>query len=388
MHGHVGAGKTMLMDLLYESTRRRPRRRLHFHALMVEVHTKLHEAHAALPRRIVLTEQGLPIYKFGDESPDATHISPLASAVAALVEPHSLLCLDEMQVTDVADAMLLRQTFEQIFARGVRVVFTSNTPPELLYARGLNRKYFEPFVELIRTQCLTLDVGMLADGSNEDGGSSGRRVDYRALPPLASPATPLPAHCAQFEPRRPGGYYAGDTAASHLWDAWKARDLGMLTPLTLPVAFRRSLNIAGGADGAAWLDFAGVCGKMPGEAALGAADYLALASGVRNVFLANVPVLSAARRDEARRLVLLIDALYDARIGLFVGASVPLDLLFAPLLAATQAAADDTPDTSTDGTFNLQLAADGELVTRLSPREEAFMLDRTISRLRQLTRDS
>ena len=185
--GEVGSGKSMVMDLMYESSSLEPRARHHFHEFMLQVHARLHAVQEARPRTIVLTESGLPVYKFGaapepasaasmpaDESPGSPGPSlageevqeagpqqvpppppdPLGMVLDELTRGGQLrlLCLDELQVTDVVDAVLLRRLFEGLFARGVRVAFTSNREPERLYERGLNRAYFLPFVVLLREQ--------------------------------------------------------------------------------------------------------------------------------------------------------------------------------------------------------------------------------------------
>ena len=251
--GSVGSGKSMLMDLLVGACAEHGQQvqRVHFHELMVDVHTQLHELHQSRPKTVVLTKQGLPMYKYGDLTPprgnraaadglqEGLAIVPASStaggsaggasgadtaghppesrqqAVEETSEPLSLvcatiasrgrlLCLDEMQVTDVADAMLLRQLFEGLFARGVRVVFTSNRPPEELYERGLNRKYFLPFVALLRSSADVVRVGEAGDDA----------IDYRALPPTSSredgsmpvaDVAPLPAASERALAHRPRG---------------------------------------------------------------------------------------------------------------------------------------------------------------------------------------
>ena len=170
LFGSVGSGKTMLMDLFVGACGSSAQR-LHFHELMLEVHSELHRLHVSRPRTVVQSKFGLPMFKYGDMSeerpvPDAPcdetlssssssssssngagdgeppptppppPPTPLERVIERVASRGPVLCLDEMQVTDVADAMLLRQLFEGLFARGVRVVFTSNRPPEELYERG------------------------------------------------------------------------------------------------------------------------------------------------------------------------------------------------------------------------------------------------------------
>ena len=208
--GSVGSGKTLLMDLFVGSCDNHPAAavsRWHFHELMLDIHGRLHAMQAARPRKIVRTKLGLPVYKYLDEeepksaidsderaedaaasdgeataeaaaeetAPPSKASVPLERVIAQLASQSRILCLDEFQVTDVADAMLLRQLFEGLFDAGVKVIFTSNRPPEDLYERGLNRAYFIPFVALLRERCAVVRVG----GSN--GGDDA--IDYRSLPP-------------------------------------------------------------------------------------------------------------------------------------------------------------------------------------------------------------
>ena len=169
--GEVGSGKSMVMDLMYESSSLEPRERHHFHEFMLQVHARLHAVQEARPRTVVLTESGLPVYKFGAAPEPASAAStceneplvppgpslagkevqeagpqqvppppppdPLSTVLDELSRGGELrlLCLDELQVTDVVDAVLLRRLFEGLFARGVRVAFTSNREPERLYER-------------------------------------------------------------------------------------------------------------------------------------------------------------------------------------------------------------------------------------------------------------
>ena len=192
--GSVGSGKTLLMDLFVGSCDNHPAAavsRWHFHELMLDIHGRLHAMQAARPRKIVRTKLGLPVYKYLDEeepksaiksderaedaaasdgeataeaaaeetAPPSKASVPLERVIAQLASQSRILCLDEFQVTDVADAMLLRQLFEGLFDAGVKVIFTSNRPPEDLYERGLNRAYFIPFVELLRERCAVVRVG-------------------------------------------------------------------------------------------------------------------------------------------------------------------------------------------------------------------------------------
>lgn len=389
IHGPVGGGKSMLMDLFHEtSSDARPKHRMHFHELMVDVHQRLHAVHTSRPRSVVLTEQGLPIFRFGEAPvPSATEPrgaganseapqrapaaaaapvaedngapappadvppppppppEPLEIVASQIVPAGSLLCLDEMQVTDVADAMMLRRLFELLIDRHrVELVFTSNRTPEQLYERGLNRKYFLPFVALVRDRLRVIQVG----GS----------LDYRSLPPPAQQPA-VGGGLRALAARTPGTFHHGPGAERVLLAEWIARggtgpgnadssgggsrpaSAGEIGPAAspstreLPVGFGRTLPVHIHTGDAAWFSFGELCAPSPGGRPLGASDYHAVAAEFRHVYVSGVPVLSKKQRNEARRLVLLIDSLYEARCAVHLAATAPLDALLSPLLAAS-----------------------------------------------------
>ncbi|KAL1515981.1 hypothetical protein AB1Y20_002594 [Prymnesium parvum] len=412
LHGAVGSGKSMLMDLLCASAAREARR-FHFHELMAAVHAGLHAAHAARPRRLALTKSGRPIWKFGDAAEEeggrgggerrgeAAEKHPVEAVADRLVPPQALLCLDEMQVTDVADAMLLSQLFNRFFARGVRVVFTSNRPPDKLYERGLNRKYFEPFVQLLYSRCHVVAVG--------EGG-----VDYRQLAPLPDLPAAASLRAAASVARRPrGAYFFGEGAAQALERAWRERVEGERARGgklsgeeggeeegegggVVEVAFGRRLCVPRWSRRAAWFDFDGLCGQP-----LGGPDFLALASRYDSVWLAGVPTFTVRQRNEARRMVVLLDTLYEARVQLFISAEAAPSDVFEALLCAS--AGEESlsgaeievgtrgvePTERVEPTFEEapvggRFRVDGELAPFFTAKDEGFMLRRTMSRLAEM----
>ena len=416
--GSVGSGKSMLMDLFAGSCAV-PTTRLHFHELMLDVHQQLHAMHSARPRRVVFTKQGLPVYKYDDVEPaedsraapsgtDGTSstgadaedsdaevasrpktFGPLEHVISTLAARGPVLCLDEMQVTDVADAMVLRQLFEGLFARGVRVVFTSNRPPDELYERGLNRKYFIPAVELLLERCAVLRVG--------DSGADA--LDYRTLPPshIGDDVTALHGSPAALAPRPRGAFLYGVDAGTQLMERWAGAAPAPVAA-TISVAFGRQLAVRARAGDECLFTFAELCGRTAGGPALGVADYLALASSVSSVYLSHVPVLSRTQRNEARRFVMLIDALYEARVRLIISAEAPLDALVAPLLDDSSGGGGDgiaegaEVDVSRESAPSFAEApvggrfrVDGELATFFTAKDESFMLKRTLSRLTEMT---
>jgi cell division protein ZapE len=270
--GDVGRGKSMLMDLFFQHADVVRKRRIHFHAFMQEVHKRIHAWKAANP---------------GGTDP----IPPLADAIAGEA---ALLCFDEFQVNDVADAMILGRLFGTLFARGVVVVATSNTLPDNLFRGRPGRDAFLPFIALLKQR---LDVLVL------DGARDYRRARLACLPIWHVPqgARAEQALNVAFE-QMSGGTPAG------------AR--------TLMVMGRR-FEVPLAAGPVARFDFAALCGQP-----LGAGDYLALATHFEALVLDGVPLLSPDNFDEARRFITLIDALYEHRVKLVASADAAPDALY------------------------------------------------------------
>jgi cell division protein ZapE len=277
--GPVGRGKTMLMDLFFETAPESGKRRVHFAAFMQEVHSRLH----------VLRKAG-----HGDA------VDILAGEIARDVR---LLCFDEFQITDIADAMVLGRLFSGLFAGGVIVVATSNTPPDRLYEHGLQRALFLPFIATLKARVDIVEVA----GPNDHrmGKLHGRRIyltpaDEAAEAELGRIFTDLAAG-----------------AAPH--------------PASIPVDGGRHLDIPRAGPGVAWFDAAQLIGE-----ALSAADYLALAGHYDTLILSRIPRLAPDQRNEARRLITLVDILYDAHIRLVASAECAPDLIYAEGLHAVE----------------------------------------------------
>jgi len=275
LYGDVGRGKSMLMDLFFDTAPVALKRRVHFHAFMQEVHATLHAWRQMSPD--ARAAAGID----GDDP-----IPPLAKRIAGQA---TVLCFDEFQVGDVADAMILGRLFEALFAAGVVIVATSNIAPDHLYEDGLNRGLFLPFIDLIKVR---LDLLHLAGP-----------VDYRMgqLRGLAVYHTPLGA---QAEARL-------DQAFARLTNGQTG------APETLGVQ-GRTLTIPCAAGDVARAGFADLC-----EAALGPADYLALAARFTTLILSGIPRLAPEQRNEARRFATLIDVLYESRVRLICSAAAP-----------------------------------------------------------------
>jgi len=260
--GGVGRGKSMLMDLFHDACAIEQKRRVHFHAFMQEVHRGLHEAR-----------------KRGVE--DA-----LAPVAEALVRDIQLLAFDEMQITDITDAMLVGRLFEKLFAAGVVVVATSNRPPEALYKDGLNRVLFLPFIALLEERMEVLELES--------------PTDYRQHR--------LAGAQVYFHPAR-----TATTAIAAIWTDLTGGAPGR--PLTLSVN-GRTVDLPRFANGIGRASFWDLCSRP-----LGPADFLAIAKAVRVLILEDIPQLSAENYNEAKRFVILIDALYEARVRLIASAA-------------------------------------------------------------------
>jgi cell division protein ZapE len=263
IYGGVGRGKSMLMDLFHDAAPVERKRRVHFHAFMQEVHAGIKKARDR-----------------GETDP----IQPVADAVA---RDATLLCFDEMQISDIADAMIVGRLFQALFDRGVVVVATSNRHPDDLYKDGLNRQLFVPFIDLIKEK---LDLHHL------EGASDHRRDRARGDPRYL---TPLDA--------------GTEAEMDRIWEDLK--DGAAERALTTEVSGRRE-TWPRHARGAVRAGFETLCARP-----LGAADYLALAEAVHSLMIENVPRLSRARNNEAKRFVTLIDALYEARVRVFISAA-------------------------------------------------------------------
>jgi cell division protein ZapE len=282
--GDVGRGKSMLMDMFFDGAPVAPKKRVHFNAFMVATHARIHEwrnldARARSRRPEYVREAG--------DDP----IPPVARAIASEA---SLLCFDEFQVSDVADALILGRLFEQLFARGVVIVATSNTAPRRLYEGGLNRQLFLPFIALIEQR---LDVVEL--NGPQDYRLSRMAGLNRYITPLGPQA---------------------DAAMDAAWRALTDRDRG--APLTLHV-LGRDVVVPQAAAGVARFSFDDLC-----LAPLAAADYLAMARSFRTFLIDRIPVLGPDMRDAGRRFTVLIDTLYDEGTHLICSAAAPPDALY------------------------------------------------------------
>lgn len=285
LFGGVGRGKSLLMDVFFNNTDFAPKRRVHFHEFMAETHDRIAAWRAA-------DEKTKRRHKKASRASLDDPMPPVASDVA---ENARLLCFDEFQVSDIADAMILGRLFDALFAEGVVVVATSNRRPDDLYRDGINRQLFLPFIETLKSR---LDVvELVADR------------DYRFDRLGAAPVYHQPL---------------GRQADAAMDRAWASMIAGATEKAETLVVKGRKIVAPRVARGLARFTFGELC-----EAALGASDYLAIVRRYGALFIDRIPRMGPEARDEAKRFVTLIDAIYDSRTKLVCSAAAAPDELYA-----------------------------------------------------------
>jgi len=267
--GGVGRGKSMLMDLFYDAAKTDAKRRVHFHAFMQEMH------------------EGMQVAR---QSGVSDALEPVAAKV---IENTCLLCFDEMQISDITDAMIVGRLFEKLFDNGVVIIATSNRPPDDLYKDGLNRNLFLPFIDEIKKRMTVYNL-------DSD-------TDHRQ--------NRLQAHRSYFTPLDE----AAEMAVRRVWS-----DLTGVAPEPLILTRKlRQIALPAYHGGVAMASFADLCSQP-----LGPGDFLMIAENVRVMILKDVPRLTPAHQNEAKRFVTLIDALYEAKTSLIMSAATEPELLY------------------------------------------------------------
>jgi cell division protein ZapE len=274
--GSVGRGKTMLMDLFFDAVESDSKRRVHFHSFMADVHRRIFEWRQKKKANLVK----------GDD--------PIAPVADALVDQATILCFDEFAVTDIADAMILARLFEALWARKIVVVATSNVDPADLYKDGLNRALFLPFIQMIAAN---MEVAKLDS-----------RTDFRLEKLGGAPVYHTPADEKAHE------------ALTHAFRSLTGLDKG--APMRLPL-LGREIHIPEAASHVARFDYADLC-KKP----LGATDFLAIAENFHTLIVDNIPVIKSDERNEAKRFINFIDALYDQHVKLLASAATDPSWLY------------------------------------------------------------
>jgi cell division protein ZapE len=274
--GGVGRGKSMLMDLAFETIDHRPKRRVHFHEFMLEVHERLRAEREK--------EEGDPI-------------PPVAESLAGEAR---LLAFDEMVVNNSADAMILSRLFGRLLEAGTSVIATSNRPPRDLYLGGLNRELFLPFIDLIERELAVVPLN----------GPTDYRLERLGGMPV------------WYVPNGPAATAALRDAFFRLTD-YPVEDSAHVPSAQLQVPGGRTLRVPKSLKGVAVFSFRRLCGEPRG-----AADYLAIARHYHTVIVVGIPVMGPDRRNEAARFVTLIDALYEQKVKLLAAADAAPDRLY------------------------------------------------------------
>ena len=279
--GGVGRGKSMLMDLFFETVDVETKRRVHFHDFMQETHAFINQW-----KKMSASERKSTGWGKNDD--------PIPPAATKIAEEAELLCFDEFQVTDIADAVLLGRLFEHLLEKHIVVVATSNRHPDELYKNGLNRQRFVPFIHLLKETHYIHEIRS--------------ERDYRLARLTAAPI-----------------YYSplGPSTDQSMQEAWQ-RLTSAAIPKQASISVQgRTVLVAKSAGGVAWISFSDWC-----EAALGPADYLAFARTFDTVLISDIPILGPDNRNAARRLVTLIDALYEAKTKVVISADAEPDALY------------------------------------------------------------
>jgi predicted ATPase len=278
LHGGVGCGKTFCMNLFYQHVNgdwKRDKQHVHFHKFMLQVHQQMHEA------KMIQKIKG----------------DPLPLVVTKTLERGRLICFDEFQVTDVADALILRRLFTGLLQQGAVIVATSNRPPQDLYLNGLQRDLFLPFIDLLQER---LNVVSMWDSE----------TDYRLV---------------QGEHKERGVYFIGRKSKKQFEDTWRKLTKGTPIVSTSLSTQGRTVPVpmASLTTGVARFAFEDLCQK-----ALGAADYLVIGQNFHTVFVENVPKLTLNEVNYVRRFIIFVDSMYESNVKLIIQAATKADEIF------------------------------------------------------------
>ncbi|KAJ1309026.1 hypothetical protein OPQ81_004707 [Rhizoctonia solani] len=327
LYGDVGTGKSMLMDLFYDTLpyEVRSKRRVHFHAFMVEVHKAIHASKAG---------------GAGDKD-------PIPGVARDLARNAGVLCFDEFQVTDIVDAMILRRLLESLMEAGVVFVMTSNRHPDDLYKNGIQRSSFIPCIELLKERFHVVDLDS--------------PTDYRKIPRALSKV--------YFDPLTPENRAEMDK----LFRALAGDHIS--TDRTLSI-WGRQLRIPESAGRVARFSFLDLCGKP-----LSAADYIEVTREFETIFVTDVPSMNLGQKDMARRFITFIDACYESKTKLFISSEVPITRIFSGDSENNTGISDHQRGIMDDLGLNAENIGKSSIFTG---EEEIFAFARACSRLVQM----
>lgn len=335
LHGSVGCGKTMLMDLFYNHCGITEKYRIHFNSFMLGVHTKIHEYKKSYSK---------------NRNVKSLQFDPIKPVVQELTSKSWLLCLDEFQVTDIGDAMVLKRLFTELFKNGVIVVATSNRRPDDLYKNGLQRSNFVPFIGVLKEYCniLLLDSG----------------IDYRQ----------------KFKSGKHNCYFIKDNfdankELNQIFKILAARETDVIRPRILTIK-GRNVSFSKTCGQVADCTFEELCGRP-----LGAGDYLLLSQVFHTIIIRDIPQMTQSQKTQARRFITLIDTFYDNKVRILCSADVAHTQLFMPVENA-----DNLNDENRALMDDLGISASSEdaKASIFSGEEEIFAFDRTVSRLAEM----
>jgi len=346
LYGSVGCGKTMLMDLFYDTCHMKRRQRVHFHSFMHEVHRRIHAYKMSIPTGLTATEK------------KQINFDPIPPVADLIAKESWLLCFDEFQVTDIADAMILKRLFSHLWRRGVVIIATSNRPPESLYKNGLQRGNFLPFIPMMKEACRVIPL---------DSG-----IDYRRLTMPAEGKTYFVMSECDAEDELDKIFNEFVSTQEDIEDGAtvEARELTVLG---------RKVKLSKTCGRVMDATFKDLCMKP-----LGSADYLTIVKEFDVIILRGIPYMDMTKRTEARRFITLIDTVYDNKVRFVCSAEANQDALFAT--------AEPTCDThKTDygkhfarvliGDLDIQRGDDNEIASIFTGEEELFAFERVKSRL-------
>lgn len=355
LHGNVGTGKSLLMDIFFKVTPIERKKRVHFHSFMQDVHKRIH----------ALKQYNLAQYGRNFTIDTSLEQNPIYNVAIQLSQEITLLCFDEFQVTDVADAMILSQLFQVLFSRGTIIVATTNRPPHTLYENGLNRSYFLPFIDLLYHHCIVHDMNA--------------NKDYRRL--------------TVNDDEEESYYYYSDDDNCKIKNRFQAgiyQIIGsnnMQETMVLDVAFNRFIKVPYYSNcitvnkermQMTKFHFNELCQQN-----FGSSEYRAIGRKFKVIAIENIPRLTLQEHDQARRFITLIDELYEAKCIVICSstqASSPDDIF---LNTNDDTTTVENMETENVGTFGIDVAQSNGMTAgqMASVRELSFAFRRAASRL-------